>query len=427
MERQLLTAAIVLMAASAVAQENQLTVDAQLRTRAEHNDGAITPSQGDEQSANFVNERARLTVDFQRDNLELKAGIQHTGVWGQDDIKQPGGGRATLNEAWAKMTFADNYFVQLGRMQLAYDDERLLGTLDWNVNGNWHDALRMGYKDYHNQLHLILAMNQTAENNRGDYYSMAVTTVHMPYKNLQALWYHYKSEMLPLGVSLLAINMGREVGAQGHGRTYYMQTVGADVTFSPMQWRLHAAGYYQMGKNASARNVSAMMATASAQYAFNPAYSVNMGYDFLSGNNGSATSTAFDPLFGTHHKFYGSMDYFTGLLSYGLHDIHGGIGAKFTDRFSAQLDYHYFLTAQVATGIGGDFGRSLGHEADLQLTYKVARDVTLTAGYSAMLATEALDWVKTFRDTRILGTHKDFQNWGYLQVNVNPRILFTKW
>mgnify|MGYP002869715314 CR=1 FL=1 len=104
--KQLLTAAITMMAAAVCAQENEFTIDAQLRTRAEHNDGAITPSLQGDQSANFVNDRARLTLDFKRDNLELKAGVQHTGVWGQDDIKQPNG-RATMNEAWAKMTFAD--------------------------------------------------------------------------------------------------------------------------------------------------------------------------------------------------------------------------------------------------------------------------------------------------------------------------------
>ena len=424
--KQLLTAAITMMAAAVCAQENEFTIDAQLRTRAEHNDGAITPSLQGDQSANFVNDRARLTLDFKRDNLELKAGVQHTGVWGQDDIKQPNG-RATMNEAWAKMTFADKYFVQLGRMQLAYDDERLLGTLDWNVNGNWHDALRLGYQDYHNQLHVILGMNQSSENNRGDYYDMTSTAVHMPYKNMQTLWYHYKSDMLPLGVSLIAINLGREVGAPSHGRTYYMQTVGTDITFRPMQWNLHAAAYYQMGKNGSARDVSAWMASAKVEYKVTPAYSVNVGYDFLSGNNGSTTTTAFDPLYGTHHKFYGAMDYFTGALSYGLHDIQAGVAANFCDKFNARLDYHYFLTAQPAVGIGGDFSRRLGHEADFQFTYKVVKDVTLTGGYSVMLGTETLDWAKTFRDTRILGIHKTFQSWGWLQLNVNPRILFAKW
>lgn len=424
--KQLLTAAITMVAAAVCAQENEFTIDAQLRTRAEHNDGAITPSVQGDQSANFINERARLSLNFKRDNLEMRASVQQTNVWGDDDIKLTNK-HATINEAWAKMTFGEKYFAQLGRQQLAYDDERLLGTLDWNVNGNWHDALRLGYQDSNHQLHLILAMNQSEENNRGDYYSMTTTANHMPYKNMQTLWYHYKSDMLPLGVSLTAINIGREVGTLNHGRTYYMQTMGTDITFRPMQWNLHAAFYYQMGKNMNARDVSAWMASAKVEYNITPVYAVNLGYDYLTGNNGGAKSTAFDPLYGTHHKFYGAMDYFASTLSYGLHDIQAGLAVKACDQLSARLDYHYFLTAQPATGIGGDFSRSLGHEADLQLTYKVLKDVTLTGGYSVMLATETLDWVKLFRDTRILGNHKTFQSWGWLQLNVNPRILFAKW
>jgi hypothetical protein len=40
-----------------------------------------------------------------------------------------------LNEAWAKMNFGEGFFAQLGRQSLIYDDERILGGLDWNVAG----------------------------------------------------------------------------------------------------------------------------------------------------------------------------------------------------------------------------------------------------------------------------------------------------
>lgn len=410
MKKLLLTAAIGMMAAYGYSQENVVTVDAQLRTRGEHNNGAITPHKDGQQASNFINERARLSMDFKRQNLELKASVQHTGVWGQDDIKQPNG-RATMNEAWAKLTFADNFFAKLGRQQLSYDDERILGALDWNVNGNWHDALKLGYQDFYNQVHLILAMNQEKENNHGDYYSGP-----MPYKNMQTLWYHYQSDMLPLGVSVLAMNLGREVGTEGHGRTNYLQTLGTDINFKPMDWRLHAAFYYQMGKNLTTRKVSAWMASVKAEYDIDPMLSVYAGYDYLSGNDGSVKMKAFNALYGTHHKFYGAMDFFPGTISSGLQDIQAGASSKPLDWLSVKLDYHYFLAAeQVST-----LGKAYGHEIDLQATAKIAKDVTLMGGFSTMFGTEVMDYMRG-------GNHKKFQDWAWIQLNIAPRVLFTKW
>jgi len=48
------------------------------------------------------------------------------------------------------------------------------------------------------------------------------------------------------------------------------------------------------------------------------------------------------------------------------------------------------------------------------------KDVKLTAGYSTMLGTKYMDIVKG-------GSHKSWQDWGWLTLNINPRILFTKW
>ena len=56
----------------------------------------------------------------------------------------------------------------------------------------------------------------------------------------------------------------------------------------------------------------------------------------------------------------------------------------------------------------------------MQLTAKVMKDVTLSGGYSAFLGTETMDALKG-------GSHDKWQGWGWLQVNINPRVLFAKW
>ena len=407
MKRHLLTAAIALMAIATNAQDNDLSIEAQLLTRGEHNNGALKQRNEGEQAANYISERARLSFDFKRNDLELKASVQHTGLWGDDDIRQSNG-KATISEAWAKMTFGDHFFAQLGRQQLVYDDERILGAQDWDMENFRHDALRVGYEDYHHRLHLILAMNQ--ENaNRGDYYDGP-----MPYKSMEGLWYHYRAETVPLGVSLLALNIGYERGEAGHGRTNYLQTFGTDINFQPAAWDVHASFYYQMGKT-SLRQVQAYLASGSIGYTFAPQLKLSAGYDYMSGNDFDHPKwNAFNALYGSYHNFFGSMDFFGNTLTWGLQDIQGSISSQILDNVRLDLNYHYLMNARAISGLK----KELGHELDFELTAKIKRDVTLKVGYSAMLGTEALDRIAS-------GNHNEWQDWAWLQLNISPSALFS--
>ena len=403
---------MALLSLTAVAHENLFTVDAQLRTRGEYNNGASAPRGEGQLPATFINNRARLSFGYQRgDDLELKVSAQHTGIWGQDGMNVQDG-QASINEAWAKLKFCDGFFAQLGRQQLVYDDERILGGLDWHVSGNWHDALRLGYENQQNKLHLILAFNQATANNRGNFYDGP-----MPYKNMRTLWYHYQAAETPLGISLIAMNLGREAGEKGHGETKYMQTLGTDISYKPSDFDIHGAFYYQMGKNAADTKVSALMASAKVGYKIDPVWGVNVGYDYRSGNDGEGDKDkAFDQLFGTHHKFYGFMDYFLRTVPLGLHDIQAGVTAKASKKTSILLNYHNFSTAQEAA----NDKKGLGHEIDLQVTTTLMKNVTLMAGYSTMFGTETMDLVKG-------GNHKSWQDWAWVTLNINPRIFSTKW
>lgn len=413
MKRLLLAVAVATLTAVGVSaqQDNEFTVDAELRTRGEHNNGAVIPRIDQEQAANFINERARLSVSYKRSNLQLKASVQHTGVWGQDAMNQDNG-RATMNEAWARMNFGDHFFAQLGRMALDYDDGRLLGSQDWSVSGSWHDALRLGYEDQHNRLHGIVAMNQTAENNRGDYYAGP-----MPYKSMQVLWYQYQSLLLPLRLSAIGINVGRELGTQGHGMTWYQQTVGANVSFQPMKWGLNLAGYYQMGTNSDGRDVQAWMASARLLFDLSQSIALYAGYDYLSGNKDIQKVNAFNGLYGSYHDFYGAMDYFPGYVYCGLNDIHGGVDVTLGSKMRLKADYHYFMAAEDVRGND----RPLGHEIDFQFAARLMKDVTLRGGYSVMFAKPAINYVKG------AGSSDEWQDWAWLQLSISPRIFSTKW
>jgi len=415
-----LTTLFLLLSMTVMAQQqNQFTIDAQVRSRGEYNNGAIQPRDKGEKPALFINERARVGLGYQNKFVELKVSAQHTGVWGQDAINDRNG-RVGVSEAWAKVKSNNGFFLQAGRQQLAYDDERILGASDWNVAGNSHDALRLGFENLDHRIHLIAAFNQTAENDKGLYYGGA-----MPYKTMQGIWYHYHVPYVPLAFSVLALNVGREKGEDGNGKTYYLQNFGGHVTYTPGHLDLAGSFYYQMGKSVIGHyqyNTGAWMASARVGYEFVPAFKLTLGYDYLSGNDGRNTNEhAFSPLFGTHHKFYGAMDYFYASslaiqLNPGLQDIQANIQSQLGKVVNLQLAYHYFMTAEKLTGLD----TNIGHEADLQVTVRLAKDASLTAGYSVMMGTSALDVLKG-------GNHESWQDWGWLTLNVSPRIFSTKW
>ena len=120
-----------------------------------------------------------------------------------------------------------------GRQSLVYDDERILGGLDWNVAGRYHDALKIGYRHGGHQLDGIFAFNQNDETLiGGTYYDSSKTKL---YKNMQTLWYHYDFASAPVKLSVLAMNLGQEGGDAETRKsdTQYMQTMGTYVQFTP--------------------------------------------------------------------------------------------------------------------------------------------------------------------------------------------------
>ena len=400
--------------------ENTFTIDAQVRARGEYNHGAITPRVLDEDAAIFINNRARVSLGYERRNLQLRASLQHTGVWGQDAINDRNG-RVAMNEAWARANTNNGLFLQVGRQVLSYDDERIFGASDWNVAGNSHDALRMGWESAEHKVHVIGAFNQMTENNRDDLYYGGP----MPYKNLAGVWYHYQARTQPIGVSVLGLNIAQERKKTEaiDSRVEYMQVAGTHITYSPNDFVFSASAYFEFGQTLEGRDISAYMASGRAIYNGDIVGGF-LAYDYLSGNNGRNTNQhAFTPLFGTSHKFAGAMDFFTGIVNTGLQDAQAGVFVNL-GRKRPELgrlvtiagNYHYFLTGEKF----GPYEWSIGQEADFTVSCRLMRDLTITAGYSFMLGTETFELLK--------GGNKDiWQDWGFITINFTPRLFTFKW
>lgn len=406
------------------AKENTFSMNIQIRPRAEYRNGVLFPRYEGDQATGFINNRARLSMGYDRQNLSIGLSAQHVGVWGQDPQIDKNG-RFILNEAWAQLNFRFGIFAKIGRQSLIYDDERILGGLDWNVAGRYHDALKLGYQNDKNKLHFIFAFNQNDERTIGGTYYLPGG---QPYKTMQTLWYeHTFSDAFH--ASFLFMNIGIEGDTTKHiVGTKNMQTLGTNLYYQQNGLTLGGTFYYQFGKSKTDRDVSAFMWAVNAAYQIDPHWKIAIGSDYLSGagDDPKGTYTAFDPLYGTHHKFYGAMDYFYASsfingLNPGLWDNQLSVAFKPDPKVNISLAYHYFsVTGDVYGANGEKASRGLGSELDFQVDWQIMKDVKLSAGYSTMLAGNTMEIVKG-------GNSSSWQDWGWLSLNINPRVFTTKW
>ncbi len=400
-------------------QEGSFYVDLQFRGRGEYRNGQSLLRQPSAKPAWFVGDRARLSMGYKRGILSAKVSGQHTGVWGDGSLEGRKG-NFSMHEAWARLESRKGWFLQAGRQVLSYDDERIFGEEDWLNTGYTHDAVRLGYDGTKHQLHGIVSFSQQGEKVIGDtYYAGAV-----PYKNLQFLWYHFGNENMPFQFSVMGLNQGLEIGYSNQigekASTGYMQTVGAWLQFKKNGLFGKAEGYYQLGHDENQRKMDAYMAAARFGYE-GAVWGVTIGGDYLSGTvgtSGRGTNNTFKLLFGSDHDFYGTMDYFTRerSLTCGLIDGVGKVYVRPVKKFTISADYHYFATGVKRPRLH----RPLGQEIDVHLRYDVLKDVAIEAGYSTMLPTSVMVYFQGG------GSTKSWQDWGWISLNVSPRIFTSK-
>ena len=376
-----LLAAVMLATFHLLAQEpdNEFSIDTRLRTRGEIRAGGFLPDSLDNtRRSQFVLGQYRISFNYKRSWLELKLMPQLAGVWGSSM------GNLTLAEAWAQVKSKQGLFAKIGRQNLEYDDERILGYDDWTMTAPTHDVIKFGYEGHGHKVHAILAYNQNDDNMEigSSYYSGGI----QPYKTMQTLWYHYDTPKSFYGLSLLAMNIGMQNSDAEHPKTYYQQLFGTYMTLKPKFCSLEGAFYYQMGKEEHGIPIDAFMGSVKVNIKPSDIYTIYSGYDYLSGDKYFAVPASgeiglvhhdkirgFAPLFGSHHDFYGAMDFF---YTPGLQNLYIGASVNPTKALNIDAAYHFFaITANL------DYlKKPLGHEAEIAISYEFVKFVNLSAG-----------------------------------------------
>ncbi|MEO5891477.1 MAG: alginate export family protein [Ferruginibacter sp.] len=192
-------------------------------------------------------------------------------------------------------------------------------------------------------------------------------------------------------------------------------------------FELTAAFYYQFGKNSDAEKTRSYTTTVSLTYN-KYWFSYTAGWDYLSGNDEFSTSSTnhrFDPLYGTPHKFWGTMDYFyvgTGSPIGGLSNPFAKVKySRVGKRFAAEFNYHYFSLAKNQKDIlGHSIKKYLGSEFDLITTYSLNKITTLEYGFSIMAANKSMEYAKNLKPN----SAKLTGYWSYLMLTIKPAFVF---
>lgn len=419
----LLLLAIIALPHTIIAQEDEkggeFSLDINLRPRFEYRNGYSYPRLDSDLPSAFISNRARIGANFDNGFLSARVAAQDISVWGQKKQNDNDGIRTTMHEAWAQLRH-QGFFAKIGRQSLSYDDGRILSESSWTPTGIWHDAVKLGYENANNTLHMIFAYNQSREKtNEGTFYD----EIGQPYQNMQTLWYQYRNQT-GFSASALLINLGFETGNStpevpvAVGKRVYMQTMGTNIGYKNNTWNIMATAYFQTGTNSIDEKVSAYMLALRGRYKIHSRISGYAGTEFHPGQDpNSEKITRMDLLYRSNHSFMGSMDYFKGYDYYGVWDKYIGIHLNPWKKLGLDLKYHHFSSEQPIL-VGETEKKSLGSEIDITFTYPIRKQIMLEGGYSFMLASDAMPIAKDRP-----GTPDSWQDWAYISLTINPTIF----
>ena len=416
------TLATLLLLAS-VTIKAQFTIDGEFRPRTEYLHGYHDLIPKDAEPGFGISTRARLNFGYKAEFYEIYMSLQDVIVWGENRQLKPEDANNSFSifEAWANIKLGEKTATKLGRQVISYDDQRIMGAVNWAQQGRNHDALLLTYKKESVIADIGLAFNQDYDNISGfqPVGNIYNTTGYFSYKTMEYLyikktWKHFSG-------SFLFLNNGfqdTDLFDQPDGLSN-LQTFGTYLKYNKNNLSLASNIYFQTGQRQGKVAVkNAFLFSLDATLKTRTHLTFGAGTEIISGtNNNPGETNAFFPLYGTNHKFNGYMDYFyvgNHANSIGLVDIHINVNYKFSETSSLFIQALNF-SGEKALPSGT---KSLGTEVDLVYT-KNLKGFALKVGYSQMFARKGMYELKGLNENLAANT----QNWAWAMLIFKPKFL----
>ena len=401
--------AVLGAAAPAVAQSDsvQIKLSGEVRVRSELD--ARTSGAGSDQATLL---RTRLTV-LAEVGEEMNALIQisDSRAFGEEtnSLTDASADRLDVHQAYIAWSTGEKVRLRAGRQEIAFADERLVGTVNWANVTRAFDGVRLtlvhegwtldGFAAVLDERAALLSIgldpraNQDAASDR----------------SLYGLWAANSN------VDLFAL--ADRNATDGASRTDIDRfTLGARGREQLGSVALEATAVLQLGHQTQAgaprQDIEAFLLTANGTYGFAGPLRGRLGIqvDYLSGDETPLNDSfgGFNTLYATNHKFYGYMDLFLNLPrqtgDLGLVDAMVR-GAVHPQAWTLRADLHRFWLAHSSPA--GESG--IGYELDLTASRTLAPGLGFQAGYSLFSPSAA-------GEVAPVGLGGDTLNWAYVQL-----------
>jgi hypothetical protein len=337
--------------------------------------------------------------------------------------------------------------LKVGRQELIYGEERLIGAFGWNNIGRTFDGAKLRYQSENFAVDLFGTRPVIPEDDRFnvsndyEYFSgIYLTTPIVPKNSLE--------------VYLLSRNASAQAIA-AEPRPQFPQASARDIftlgfrlkskpgEFGGWDYTVETAGQLgnykdlRLGANSKRLDQQAYMAVLQGGYTFTNAWAsprLGLEYSFSSGDSDpkDGQHETFDNLYPTNHKFYGYMDF---IPLQNIHDVRAIFQLKPHKQVSLSLEGHAFWLADthdnfynvsgtprggIATtpgngyGINPNYSSFVGNELDLTVGYSMTKYALLEAGYGHFFTG---DYVKQSLSAPAFGSRD--ADYVYLQATIS--------
>jgi len=397
----------------------ELTVDMEVRPRAEYRDHFRWTPADSVQSQLYLTVRNRLSISFKTKNLRIQASPQEIHILaGPNRFSRVGS--INFFELYAENALTKNISVRAGRQALSLDNGRIFSAAPWSQQSRAHEGVRIFYR-HKFESDLMLAFTRPYNKHFDPAYS-PVTSHTYKYLFVHHLKYKFNN-----GVTVTTIN-STDIFQRNNQSYYPRMTNGGRAEYVKGRLYVTLNAYYQHGQNAAADRIRA--------YYFQPEASWNtgktlfrLGAEMLSGDKNAAPKTVFGsfvPLYGVAWKFMGNMNLFTrfpaDVNEKGLINPYLFVICQVNKKLALRADAHFFYSQYPLLFERKEVsGKYLGFESDLSLSYRPLKILEFSYGFSFALADERMELLNKVANAEKVPV------WTYLMISYSPRLYGRRW
>ena len=336
---------------------------------------------------------ARLRLN---DNVTGLIQMQDSRRWGQEVSTFSNDANLDLHQGYLQVAkfLAPRVTLRVGRQELSYGNQRLIGAFGWDNVGRSFDAGKLSFGGANGFVDLFAGRLADRRNSgrpeTGD-----------SSQDLIGLYGRLGGTSAKIGLEpyLLYLRDGLEIAGEKTGREStkiltlgfrHFGTLGSGFFYD-------LENSFQVGQRGPDAHRAAALA-AQARYRFSGRVAPELGfeYDYATGDGKSTDgrSQEFHNLFPTNHPLYGFADY---LGWRNMQDFKPYFSFALRPNMRAEFAYHRFLLvektgawtnaggAQLGIDRSGRLGTDLGHEIDITFTFPLYEHLRMLPGYSLFI------------------------------------------